>query len=142
MKASEAKEAQEAKIQPVESAVEEEVVSNVQGQVSVSVSSGTKKDSQANKENSSAVPLVTRTPLEPKQFRDGQYSKVGVNFGLTMSLGNFEFAKIDVSCEDFCAPDEKKETWQALSKEATNYLFSAAKNVKSYLNEKRDGLGF
>lgn len=111
----------------------------VQGKVTETASVGTKREAEANKAGSQADPVVERhQDLPPRRFQDTNYSKVTVTFGLTLSLGNFEFARIDVSAEDFCAPEKKKETWDELAKIATEYVFDRATDVKKYITEKKD----
>ena len=111
-----------------------------QGSITQTVSAGSKKDTVANKTGSQADPDVSKDySLPPRRFQDTNYSKVGVTFGLTKSLGNFEFARIDVSAEDFCDPSKKKETWDELSKLASEYAFKAAADVDAYLTDKKSG---
>jgi len=41
-------------------------------------------------------------------------SKVRLGYGVTKSLGNFEFIRIDVSAEDYCFQNEKQKAWEEL----------------------------
>jgi hypothetical protein len=42
------------------------------------------------------------------------WSKVRLGYGLTKSIGDFEFVRIDVSAEDYCPRDMKQQAWDAL----------------------------
>lgn len=109
-----------------------------QGKVIVTASAGTKKDGEANKPGSPGDPKVEReVPLPQRRFPNGEFSKVGLTFGLTKSLGNFEFARIDVYVEDFCAPDKKVETLDEINKIASDYTFRISKDIEQYVADKK-----
>lgn len=111
-----------------------------QGQVTVTASTGTKKDSEANKDGSQANPVLEKEyVLPPRRFQETNYSKVGLTIGLTKSLGNFEFLRVDVYAEDFCEPEKKTETWDALHDLAGEYCYRVATNIESYISEKKNG---
>jgi hypothetical protein len=52
-------------------------------------------------------------------------------------LGNFEFARIDITAEDFCSPTEKRKAWDALQKEAANYVVEVMTDFDAYLKDKK-----
>ena len=106
------------------------------GSVSTTVSAGSKKDSAANIEGSQANPITEKSPLPSREFSGNNYSKVGLTFGITKSLGNFEFLRIDVVAEDFCAPDKKVETLDAINAVATEYAVKAVQQGLEYLKQK------
>lgn len=45
--------------------------------------------------------------------REGS-SKVSCSIGVTKSTAPYEFVRIDVSCEDFCEPEDRKALWNEL----------------------------
>lgn len=110
---------------------------NVQGKVIVTTSQGTKKEAEANVAGSNADPVVQiERDLPVRRFGEADYSKVGLTFGLTKSLGNFEFARIDVSIEDFCAVDKKVETLDQIKKLTSEYVYKEAQAIDAYKAEK------
>ena len=82
-----------------------------QGKVVGTISAGSKNDEG---EGSPSEPHTVETLREPVEVPQ-RYSKVMLSFGITKSLVNFEFARIDVGAEDFCAPEDKDEAWTNLS---------------------------
>lgn len=110
---------------------------NVQGKVIVTTSQGTKKEAEANVAGSQADPVVqNERDLPVRRFGEADYSKVGLTFGLTKSLGNFEFARIDVTIEDFCAVDKKVEALDQIKKLASEYVYKEAQAIDAYKAEK------
>lgn len=107
------------------------------GRASTMVSAGSKYDAAENKPGSQGDPEVEREIREEREV-PVVYSKVAVTLGMTRSLGNFEFARVDVTIEDFCAPDQKKETFEALHKDATAMVGGVVKDIDAYLKKKRD----
>lgn len=117
------------------------------GFVNVVASSGKKKDSEVNMPGSQADPYLNRDySLPQRKFQETNYSKVGLTLGLTKSLGNFEFARIDVYAEDFCEPSKKQETWDGLNDLATKYVVKTVKELEDYIKDKKatagKGMGF
>lgn len=106
-----------------------------QGSVTTTVSAGSKKDSTANVEGSQAHPNMQKDMLPPREV-PAVHSKVGLTFGITKSLGNFEFLRIDVTAEDFCAPEKKVETLDAINVVISDYAVRALQQGMEYLKNK------
>jgi hypothetical protein len=106
------------------------------GSVTTTVSAGSKKDTQANVEGSQGNPHVEKDNLPSKEFVGNNYSKVGLTFGITKSLGNFEFLRIDVVAEDFCEPSKKVEALDEINKLASDYAVRAVQQGLEYLKQK------
>lgn len=98
------------------------------GQAVTSISIGT-ADSVG--ENSPGNPILIKEKLKPKMVKEN-YSEVSLSFGLTKSLGNFEFMRVDVFAKDFCASDKKQECWDLLDKEILERLEKVLANVEKY----------
>ena len=111
-----------------------------QGSVTATMSAGTKKDSTANVEGSQAHPQMQKDMLPPREV-PALYSKVGLTFGITKSLGNFEFLRVDVTAEDFCAPDKKQETLDALNVVTSDYAVRSIQQGMEYLKNKEISKG-
>lgn len=105
------------------------------GSVTTTVSAGSKKDTQANVEGSQANPATSKDMLPTKEL-PVNHSKVGLTFGITKSLGNFEFLRVDVTAEDFCEPDKKVETLDALNRVTSEYAVRAVQEGMEYLKQK------
>ena len=73
------------------------------------------------------------TQKQPRDPRQGEeLKKVTVNVGLTKSLGNYEFLKVDCSFEDFCAADERKKMFGSLLQEATECVSHVVEHFPAY----------
>ena len=60
---------------------------------------------------------------EPRPPVEGErLAKVGVNLGITKSVGNYEFIKVDCYFEDYCESDKKQELFDRLLCEAKESL--------------------
>jgi hypothetical protein len=59
-------------------------------------------------------------------------SKVTLAFGVTKSVGNFEFVRFDVGAEDFCETRKKQETWDNLEAEVSKRMEKLISNIKQY----------
>jgi len=100
-------------------------------------SAGSKLDAAQEKSATHKDPEIkTEYPLPERTF-ESAYSKVGVSLGMTRSLGNYEFARVDVYVEDFCEPDKKLETFNELHKQATSMVGVVVKDVDKFLEGKR-----
>lgn len=111
-----------------------------QGQATVTMSRGTKKETEANTPGSQADPVMIKDfALPQRRFQETNYSKVGLTMGLTKSLGNFEFARMDVYVEDFCEVDKKRETLDAINRAATDYVVKAMIELDAYIKDKKSG---
>jgi hypothetical protein len=61
---------------------------------------------KGSKNDSAKAEVHTRAPEA--------WSKVRLGYGVTKSIGDFEFVRIDVSAEDYCPPRLKQQTWDEL----------------------------
>lgn len=86
-----------------------------------SVGEGSPMNAEVTKEN--LPPKKTRgrpkgvknaNPTVHTSALEKPWSKVRLGYGVTKSIGNFEFVRIDVSAEDYCLSDEKQKTWDEL----------------------------
>lgn len=76
-------------------------------------------------------PILTKEKLKAKEVPVDS-SEVAISFGLTKSLGNFEFFRCDVYAKDFCAIDQKQKTWDLLEKEVSERLEKVLNNMDKY----------
>lgn len=107
------------------------------GKATIRASAGSAADAAADKVGSQSDPEVEELLREEREL-PALHSKVGLTLGMTRSLGNFEFARVDVYVEDFCETDKKKATFEALHKEATAMVGGVVKDIDAYLKKKRD----
>lgn len=110
----------------------------VQGRVVAIASTGSKKQAEADEPGTQSDPaIIEDRPTPQRAFPEGKYSKVGVTLGVTKSLGNYEFARADVTVEDFCEQDKKEETLKAVNKIAEAHLRGITTNIDKYVAEKK-----
>jgi len=118
-------------------ALEEENVS-LETEVTISQSLGSKTDSMFDIGDTQSRPEITREILTTKEFKEGQYSKVKVNCGHTLSLGDFMFYRCDVGIEDFCRPNEKEIALEEIKETAKSFLLKEVQKVKARNSENRE----
>ena len=110
----------------------------VQGRVVAIASTGSKRQSESNEPGTQSDPAVIEDrPMPQRQLPENKYSKVGIVLGVTKSLGNYEFARADVTVEDYCEPDKKEETLKSVNKIAESYLRGITTNIDKYVAEKK-----
>lgn len=74
----------------------------------------------------------------PEKKDLGKYpSRVGNCYGLTRNLQNFESARIDAWGEDFCHPDQKKDTMRVISKLCWDHVYESASHIEKFIEKKR-----
>ena len=73
----------------------------------------------------------------PEKLLGPHASRMGVNYGLTKNLQNFESARVDVYVEDYCEPDKKKEKIAELSKISWDYVHKASGHIAEFVEKKR-----
>ena len=101
------------------------------GKITETVSVGTRESvGEGSQEN----PNLKKEMLPPKDVPE-KYSKVILSYGMTKSIGDFEFIRIDIGAEDFCARDKKQETWDELHKEVSLRIEKILKDTESIRNE-------
>jgi len=70
---------------------------------------------------------------EPRRRFEGEFpSKVGVNLGVTKTIGNYEFIKVDCTFDDYCYPEDRAEMFDSLLSEACERIASVVENVDKY----------
>jgi hypothetical protein len=106
----------------------------IHGEVTTSVSVGTANQTEG--EGSPSEPEITKETLPLREVPLNHYSKVRLTYGITKSIGNYEFVRADVSAEDFCHPDQKQECWDNLDKEVSLRISKVMDNVEKFRNTK------
>lgn len=101
------------------------------GKITETVSVGTK---ESVGEGSQSNPNLKKEMLPPKDVED-RYSKVILSYGMTKSIGDFEFIRIDVGAEEFCDRDKKQETWDALHKEVSSRIEKILNETEKFRNQ-------
>lgn len=119
-------------------AVEMETVT---GKEVVTHSAGTKQEGDANVQGSSSDPEVKTYMREPQEFLPKSYSKVTISLGMTKSLGDFEFARVDVEIEEYCdaTPEARKECFTKIDGEARSMMMTVANRIRQ-VRGARNGL--
>lgn len=113
-----------------------------QGERTVTASIGTKKDTEKKKHGTESSPLILREKLTAKEFAEGNYSEVGISFGLTLNMGNYESVRFDIHQKDFCKPEDRAEMRRLLCAEVTNYTYKSAVDIKNWLRSKWKEMGY
>jgi plasmid maintenance system antidote protein VapI len=80
-------------------------------------------------EGSPEKPVVIKEVLPPKEFTHARNAEVSLSYGITKSLGNFEFIRVDVWVKDFCESERKQECWDKLETEALKRLEKVLTNI-------------
>lgn len=99
------------------------------GEATTSISIG---NSQSVGEFSQENPVIVKDKLPATQVKSNNYSEVALSYGLTKSLGNFEFIRCDVWVKDFCDQDKKQECWDNLNKEVTVRLEKVLQDIEKF----------
>ena len=75
--------------------------------------------------------------FDPVRFKEGvEPARISVSLGLTLNLGDFESAKISVTCTLPCHVEELEDTFVAARNFAGKKLIEEKKNVDNNLREK------
>jgi hypothetical protein len=100
----------------------------VNGKVTISVSLQESPGGDAKSE-----PIIEKQVLPPRPVQPFP-SKVTFSMGYTKSFGNYEFLRVDVSAEDYCDPENKKQTWEHLETVTTEKI----KEVMTTIEKQRN----
>lgn len=106
----------------------------VSGEITTTVSVGA--SSVTTGEGSPSEPDISKEKLPVRELPSHAYSKVGLNYGITRSIGNYEFIRIDVNAEDYCLPDEKQNCWDILDTEVSVRISKILEHVEKFRNTK------
>jgi hypothetical protein len=88
------------------------------GRVEIRQSVGSKGETH---EGTDSHPIVHQEVLNT-QVNQSNTSQISVSLGLTKSLGNYEFARVDVTVTEPCSPESKDEKFAELYKIASGYV--------------------
>lgn len=111
----------------------------VQAVMTTTKSVGSKDDSVRSRPGSASFPDVSKEIVGGlKEFFEGCYSKMTVAKGMTVSVGNYEFARIDVALEDFCTPDQRDAKYKEVSDFVSGKVRDEVMSIKQFVN-KRSG---
>lgn len=102
---------------------------------------GNKDEARDGKPGSESHPVVDveHGPDREVDLRD--HCLVGVSFGLTRSMGNYEFARIDVRVEDWCPRSEKDAKYEELRSFCSTKVNMVSAQITGYVNAKLKASG-
>jgi hypothetical protein len=103
------------------------------GQITTSISVG---NSHSIGDGSKNEPEVIKERMPLREIPRDNYSKVRLTYGVTKSIGNYEFIRVDVSAEDFCHPEDKQAAYDNLDKEIDIRMQRILANVERFRNGK------
>lgn len=83
------------------------------------------------------APILNREELDSEiNAADIDLIKLSLSVGITKSLGNYEFLRVDAACEHYCEKESRVETWKFLEQE----LGKKVKEVISNLTNSNTNL--